>query len=202
MASWNEFAASAGLDGEKNAGAVGAAGAAGGVGAAGGAGAAGGGRMRVAAWSDGSSRGNPGPGGYGTVLRYTGPDGRTYERELSAGYRRTTNNRMELMGAIAALEALRRPCVVDMTTDSQYVVNAFEKNWIGGWLRRGWKTASKQPVKNVDLWKRLLTAMDGHEVSWHWVKGHAGHPENERCDELATAAADGSGLMEDIGFEG
>lgn len=196
MASWNEFAASAGLDGEKNAGTAGLAG------GAGLSGLAGDGRMRVAAWSDGSSRGNPGPGGYGTVLRYTGPDGRTYERELSAGYRRTTNNRMELMGAIAALEALRRPCVVDMTTDSQYVVNAFEKNWIGGWLRRGWKTASKQPVKNVDLWKRLLTAMDGHEVNWHWVKGHAGHPENERCDELATAAADGSGLMEDAGFEG
>ena len=109
---------------------------------------------------------------------------------------------MELMGAIAALEALRRPCAVTMTTDSQYVCNAFNKNWIGGWLRRGWKTASKQPVKNVDLWKRLLTACDSHEVTWVWVKGHAGHPENERCDELATSAADGTGLQEDAGFEG
>ncbi len=96
------------------------------------------------AFSDGSSRGNPGPGGYGALLRYVGPDGRT-ERELSRGYRRTTNNRMELMGAIAALEALRRPCEVTMTTDSQYVVNAFEKGWISGWLRRGWKTAGSSP---------------------------------------------------------
>lgn len=188
MASWNDFAASAG---EKvvDAPAGGAAGVASGL-------------MRVEAWSDGSSRGNPGPGGYGCVLRYTGPDGRTYERELSAGYRRTTNNRMELMGAIVALEALRRPCAVTMTTDSQYVVNAFEKNWIGGWLRRGWKTASKQPVKNVDLWRRLIAAAEPHEVTWKWVRGHAGHPENERCDELATAAADGSALLEDVGFEG
>ena len=158
-------------------------------------------KFSVMAWSDGSSRGNPGPGGYGAVLRYVGPDGVAHERELSGGYRRTTNNRMELMGAIAALEALRRPCAVTITTDSQYVCNAFNKNWIGGWLRRGWKTASKQPVKNVDLWKRLLTACDPHEVTWAWVKGHAGHPENERCDELATAAADGTGLLEDAGFE-
>ncbi len=187
MASWSEFAASAG-ERVVDAPAGSATGAEGGL-------------MRVEAWSDGSSRGNPGPGGYGAVLRYTGPDGRAYERELSAGYRRTTNNRMELMGAIAALEALRRPCAVTITTDSQYVCNAFNKNWIGGWLRRGWKTASKQPVKNVDLWKRLLTACDPHEVTWAWVKGHAGHPENERCDELATAAADGTGLLEDVGFE-
>lgn len=182
MASWAEFAGAAGAGDEGR-----------------GAGAA---PMRVEAWSDGSSRGNPGPGGYGALLRYTGPDGERHERELSAGYRRTTNNRMELMGAIAALEALRRPCAVTMTTDSQYVVNAFEKNWIGGWLRRGWRTASKQPVKNVDLWKRLLCAMDGHDVSWRWVKGHAGHPENERCDALATAAADGDALLEDAGFDG
>ena len=158
--------------------------------------------MRVEAWSDGSSRGNPGPGGYGTVLRYTGPDGAVHERELSTGYRRTTNNRMELMGAIAALEALRRPCAVTMTTDSQYVCNAFNQHWIDGWQRRGWKTASKQPVKNVDLWQRLIAACEPHEVTWVWVKGHAGHPENERCDELATAAADGTVLAEDTGFEG
>ena len=158
--------------------------------------------MHVQAWSDGSSRGNPGPGGYGTVLRYTGPDGVAHERELSAGYRRTTNNRMELLGAIAALEALRRPCAVTMTTDSQYVCNAFNQSWIGGWVRRGWKTASKQPVKNVDLWQRLIAACEPHEVTWVWVKGHAGHPENERCDELATAAADGTDLAEDPGFDG
>ena len=184
MASWEEFSRSAGekiVTGENSArpGAL----------------------MHVQAWSDGSSRGNPGPGGYGTVLRYTGPDGVAHERELSAGYRRTTNNRMELMGAIAALEALKRPCAVTMTTDSQYVCNAFNQNWIGGWVRRGWKTASKQPVKNVDLWQRLIAACEPHEVTWVWVKGHAGHPENERCDELATAAADGTDLAEDPGFE-
>ena len=109
---------------------------------------------------------------------------------------------MELMGAIAALEALRRPCAVTMTTDSQYVCNAFNQHWIAGWQKRGWKTASKQPVKNVDLWRRLIAAAAPHDVTWVWVKGHAGHPENERCDALATAAADGTGLLEDAGFEG
>ncbi len=158
--------------------------------------------LHVEAFSDGSSRGNPGPGGYGALLRYVGPDGRTHERELSRGYRRTTNNRMELMGAVAALEALRRPCAVTMTTDSQYVVNAFEKGWISGWLRRGWKTAGRQPVKNVDLWKRLIAACEPHEVTWVWVRGHAGHPENERCDELACSAADGADLADDAGFDG
>lgn len=178
MASWAEFAAAGGA-GDKNAS---------------------GALMHVTAWSDGSSRGNPGPGGYGAVLRYVGPDGVSHERELSGGYRRTTNNRMELMGAIAALEALRRPCSVEMVTDSQYVVKAFTDGWIAGWQRRGWKTASKQPVKNVDLWQRLLAAAAPHEVTWTWVKGHAGHPENERCDELATSAADGAQLAEDTGF--
>lgn len=186
MASWSEFAASAG---ERVVDAP-----------AGSATGAGGGLMRVEAWSDGSSRGNPGPGGYGAVLRYTGPDGRAYERELSAGYRRTTNNRMELMGAIAALEALTRPCSVELHSDSQYVVKAFNDHWIDGWIRRGWKTSQKQPVKNVDLWNRLLAAMAPHDVSFVWVKGHAGHDLNERCDELATTAADGNALVDDEGF--
>lgn len=193
MASWNDFAQDAG---EKL---VDAAAPRGGT-AAGGA-AAGGARMQVTCWSDGSSRGNPGPGGYGTVLRYVDPAGGVHEREFSHGYRRTTNNRMELMGAIVGLEALRRPCTVTMVTDSQYVVNAFKQHWISGWINRGWKTASKQPVKNVDLWKRLLAAAEPHDVSWQWVKGHAGHPENERCDVLATAAADDrEGRTEDAGF--
>ncbi len=164
--------------------------------------ARGGARMHVEAWSDGSSRGNPGPGGYGSILRYTDPKGVVHEREFSCGYDRTTNNRMELMGAIVALEALRRPCVVDFTTDSQYVCNAFKQHWIAGWQKRGWKTANKQPVKNVDLWKRLIAACEPHEVRWHWVKGHAGHAENERCDQLATEAADGSGRIRDVGFTG
>ncbi|WP_160213812.1 ribonuclease HI [Adlercreutzia aquisgranensis] len=152
-------------------------------------------------FSDGSSRGNPGPGGYGTVLRFTDSAGQLHEKELSCGFLQTTNNRMELLGAIVGLEALRRPCKVTVYSDSQYLVNAFAQHWVEGWVRRGWKTASKQPVKNVDLWKRLLEAIKPHEVSFVWVKGHAGHPENERCDQLATAAADGSGLQRDEGFE-
>ncbi|MCI6273047.1 MAG: ribonuclease HI [Coriobacteriaceae bacterium] len=158
------------------------------------------GRMRVVAYSDGSSRGNPGPGGFGAVLLYTDPAGQTHRRELSRGYRRTTNNRMELMGAIAALEALTAPCSVELHSDSQYVVKAFNDHWIDGWMRRGWKTAQKQPVKNVDLWNRLLAAMAPHDVSFVWVKGHAGHDLNERCDELATTAADGRSLADDEGF--
>ena len=199
MASWDEFVRTAG---DKVVDVARPAGAGAGAGADAGAGAGAGAPMRVVAWSDGAARGNPGRGGYGTVLRYVGPDGVTHEREFSCGYRRTTNNRMELLGAIVALEALRRPCVVEVHTDSQYVCNAFNKHWIAGWVKRGWKTASKQPVKNVDLWQRLIAACEPHQVSWHWVKGHAGHAENERCDHLATAAADGDGLLEDTGFVG
>lgn len=157
-------------------------------------------KFSVMAWSDGSSRGNPGPGGFGTVLRYTGPDGRAHEREISAGYRRTTNNRMELMAAIAALEALNRPCTVELHSDSQYMVNAFNQHWIDGWIKRGWKTAAKKPVKNIDLWKRLLRAAKPHDISFIWVKGHAGNELNERCDELATTAADSGRLVPDTGF--
>lgn len=154
----------------------------------------------VEVYSDGSSRGNPGPGGYGTVLRYTDRNGVAHERELSQGFAKTTNNRMELMGAIAGFEALKGPCAVDFYSDSQYVVKAFTDNWISGWLRRGWKNAQKQPVKNVDLWKRLIAAVEPHDVTFHWVRGHAGHTENERCDALATAAADGDALIDDEGF--
>ena len=136
------------------------------------------------------------------MLSYTGPDGVEHRRELSAGYRRTTNNRMELLGAIVALEALKRPCEVELHSDSQYVVNAFNKRWVQGWQRKGWKTANKQPVKNPDLWKRLLAAMEPHEVTWLWVKGHAGNELNERADELATKAADGltGELLVDEGY--
>ena len=160
--------------------------------------------MKVVVYTDGSSRGNPGPGGYGAVLRYTDPAGKLHEKELSAGYKRTTNNRMELMGAIAALEALKRPCEVEVHSDSQYVVNAFNKHWVSGWQRRGWKNAKKEPVKNPDLWKRLLAAMEPHRVSWVWVRGHNGAELNERCDQLAVAAATGpaSTLLSDDGFEG
>ncbi len=158
----------------------------------------------VEVWTDGSSRGNPGPGGYGAVLRFVDSAGREHRRTLSQGFARTTNNRMELLAAIAALEALTRPCVVELHSDSQYLINAMTKGWVWGWVKRGWTTSSKQPVKNPDLWRRLLAAARPHEVSWVWVRGHAGTQLNELCDELATSAADGQAgpLVRDEGFEG
>ena len=166
--------------------------------------AAAGSLAHVTVYTDGSSRGNPGPGGYGAVLLYTDPAGGEHRKEFSQGYRTTTNNRMELLAVIVALEALLRPCEVEVHSDSQYVVNAFNQHWVQGWLKKGWKNSQKQPVKNVDLWKRLLAAMEPHRVSWVWVKGHAGHELNERCDQLATDAADGmtGPLLEDAGFTG
>lgn len=158
------------------------------------------GMMKVKLFTDGSARGNPnGPGGYGAVLQYTDTKGILHEKEISAGYRKTTNNRMELMGAIAGLEALNRPCRVDLYSDSKYVVDAFNQHWIENWQKRNWIKSDKEPVKNPDLWKRLLKAMEPHEVTFHWVKGHNGHPENERCDHLAVAAAEGGNLLEDSG---
>ena len=146
--------------------------------------------MKVILYSDGASRGNPGPGGYGTILQYTDKAGVLHEKEISEGFRDTTNNRMELMGVIAGLEALVKPCSVDVFSDSQYVIKAFNDHWIDGWRKRGWKKSDGKPVLNEELWKRLLQAAEPHEITWHWVKGHDGHPENERCDALATAAAD------------
>ena len=149
--------------------------------------------MKVSIYSDGSARGNPeGPGGFGTILRYVDPKGEVHEKEISAGYDKTTNNRMELMGAIRGLESLNRPCEVDVYSDSKYVISAFNDGWIDSWIRNGWKTAAKKPVKNVELWQRLIKAAQPHSIRWNWVKGHNGHPENERCDELATTAADGA----------
>ena len=136
----------------------------------------------VEIFTDGACSGNPGPGGWGALLRYKGK-----ERELSGAEAETTNNRMEMMAAIAALEALTRPARVRLTTDSIYLRDGITK-WIAAWKRRNWKTASKKPVKNVDLWQRLETAMAPHDVSWHWVKGHSGHAENERADDLARDA--------------
>ena len=137
---------------------------------------------RVEIYTDGACSGNPGPGGWGAILRFKG-----VEKEMSGGAPETTNNRMEMMAAISALEALKRPCIIDIYTDSSYVRDGITK-WIFGWQKRGWKTADKKPVKNVELWQRLLEALKPHQVEWHWVKGHAGHPENERCDELARQA--------------
>ncbi|MCA9592184.1 MAG: ribonuclease HI [Myxococcales bacterium] len=130
-------------------------------------------------YTDGACSGNPGPGGWGAVLRYRGA-----ERELCGGEAQTTNNRMELMAAIRALETLKRPMRVQLYTDSVYLRDGIT-SWLPNWKRRGWKTAAKKPVKNVDLWQRLETAIQPHDVDWHWVKGHAGHPENERADALA-----------------
>lgn len=141
-------------------------------------------KQHVEIFTDGACRGNPGPGGWGAVMRYNG-----VEKTLNGAERITTNNRMELMAAIMALEALRRPCHVELTTDSQYVRKGITE-WIANWKRRGWRTADKSPVKNVDLWQRLEAAAAMHQVNWHWVKGHAGHPENELADQLANAAID------------
>ena len=134
---------------------------------------------KVIVHTDGACSGNPGPGGWGVILDYNGT-----RKELSGGEGQTTNNRMELMGAISALEALKRPCEVEMHVDSQYVKDGITK-WIHGWKKNGWKTADKKPVKNAELWQRLDDALKLHKVSWHWVKGHAGHDDNERADELA-----------------
>jgi ribonuclease HI len=148
--------------------------------------------MQVEIYTDGAARGNPdGPGGYGVVLQYTDPKGTLHEREFYQGYQKTTNNRMELMAVIVGLEALIKPCEVHIYSDSSYVVNAFNQHWIDNWQKKGWKRGKNEPVKNVDLWKRLLKAMQPHKVYFHWVKGHNGHPMNERCDRLATSAADG-----------
>ena len=136
----------------------------------------------VIIYTDGGCKGNPGPGGWGAILSFG--DAR---KELSGGEAMTTNNRMELTAAIAALESLKRPCTVELHTDSQYLRNGITL-WIQGWKAKGWKTASKEPVKNVDLWMRLDAAVQAHEISWHWVKGHAGNELNERADQLATAA--------------
>ncbi len=139
-------------------------------------------RPAVEIFTDGACSGNPGPGGWGVVLRYG-----EIERELSGGEKATTNNRMELMAAIAGLEALKRPCRVKLYTDSIYLRDGITK-WLPNWKARGWKTAAKEPVKNIDLWQRLEAAASRHDVDWHWVRGHAGHPENERADALARAA--------------
>ena len=156
--------------------------------------------MYVKVYTDGAARGNPdGPGGYGAQLQYTDAKGIMHERELSAGYKRTTNNRMELMGVIAALEALKKPCKIDLYSDSKYVTDAFNQHWIENWLKKNWKNSTNKPVKNIDLWKRLLEAAKIHEVNYNWVKGHNGHPGNERCDVLATSAADGEELLDDEG---
>ncbi len=141
---------------------------------------------RIVAYTDGACSGNPGPGGWGVLMQAERDGAVIRERSLSGGEAETTNNRMELMAAIMALEALSRPSAITIVTDSAYVKNGVTQ-WIHGWKRNGWRTASKKPVKNAELWQRLDAARAPHDVTWEWVKGHAGHPENERADELARA---------------
>ncbi|MBY6188673.1 ribonuclease HI [Marinobacter hydrocarbonoclasticus] len=153
-------------------------------------------KKRVTLYTDGSCLGNPGPGGYGIVLIY-----KRHRKEEAQGYQHTTNNRMEMLAAVRGLNVLTESCQVELYTDSQYLRQGITQ-WIHGWKRNGWKTAAKEPVKNVDLWQALDKEVARHEVNWHWVKGHSGHPENERCDELARTAAGGKDKLPDSGFAG
>ncbi len=139
----------------------------------------------VEMFSDGACSGNPGPGGYGVILRFAGR-----EKELSGGEAMTTNNRMELLSVIEGLSALKEPCRVVLTTDSRYVVDSVTKGWVYGWKKKGWIKSDKKPALNVDLWEKLLPLLEKHDVTFNWVKGHAGHPENERCDRLAVEQRD------------
>jgi ribonuclease HI len=152
---------------------------------------------KVEIFTDGACSGNPGPGGYGVVMRYE-----EHEKELSGGYAETTNNRMELLGVIVALETLREPCDVTVTTDSQYVVNGMEKGWAKKWKAMGWMRNKKEKALNPDLWERLLQAVKWHKVRFVWIRGHDGHAENERCDKLAVAAAAKRGLPKDVKMSG
>ena len=152
-------------------------------------------KKEITMYTDGACSGNPGPGGWGTVLMYG-----DVKKELSGFMPETTNNRMEVFAAIQGFSALKQPCSVTLYSDSAYLVNAFNQHWIDGWMKKGWKRGKNEPVKNVDLWKRLLKAKEPHHVTFIWVKGHDGHPQNERCDTLATTAADGHDLIVDEGI--
>jgi len=150
---------------------------------------------KIEIYTDGACRGNPGPGGYGAILIYG-----EHRRELSGGFAETTNNRMEILGAVVGLEALKEPCEVILRSDSSYLVNAVRKDWIGRWKRNGWRKVDRNPVLNADLWKRLLALLETHPAEFVWVKGHASNAENNRCDELARAAAAKSKLPPDPGY--
>ena len=152
---------------------------------------------QVVVYTDGACRGNPGPGGWGAVLLLRDSDAR---REISGGFSLTTNNRMEVTAVLEALSALKKPCDVDVYTDSRYVRDAVEKGWLASWLAKNWVKPDKQPVKNVDLWQKLLPLLERHTVRFHWLKGHSGHAENERCDELACLAANTASLPPDKGY--
>lgn len=155
---------------------------------------------KVHIYCDGSALGNPGPGGFGTILRFAMPDGEVVEREISEGYINTTNNRMEIMGVIRGLEVLTEPCEVLLISDSKYVLDTISQRWIEGWKAKGWKKADGKKVKNVDLWQKVSSLISKHTINTEWVKGHDGHELNERCDKLAKCAASGSNLLKDEGY--
>ncbi|MCD8378133.1 MAG: ribonuclease HI [Candidatus Gastranaerophilales bacterium] len=155
----------------------------------------------VEIYTDGACSGNPGKGGYGVVLRYKTSEGKYITKELSGGFSNTTNNRMEILAAIIAFEVLKKPCSITICSDSKYLIDAVKKKWLSSWIARGWKTAGKKPVKNIDLWKRLVAAMEPHDIDWVWVKGHNGHEFNERCDKLAVNAYNSGNLDIDTGFK-
>ena len=154
----------------------------------------------VEIYTDGACSGNPGKGGYGVVIRYKKNNGEYVSKEISEGFITTTNNRMEVLSAIVALNALKKPCKVKLYSDSKYLVDAIEKKWLDNWQAKNWKTSNKKPVKNIDLWEKLLLAMKPHEIDWIWVKGHAGHEFNERCDQLGVAAYNSDNLKVDDGY--
>ncbi len=155
-------------------------------------------KRKVKIYTDGACSGNPGTGGFGTILVYVDDNNIKHEKEISDGYKLTTNNQMELLAVITGFEALKKPCDVTIYSDSKYIVDAFNNKWIDGWLNNGWKTSDKKPVKNMELWQRLLTAMRPHKVEFIWVKGHAGHEYNERCDRLAVSASKNPELKESV----
>ena len=150
-------------------------------------------KVKVTLYTDGACSGNPGNGGYGAILVYVDSDGQKYEKELSQGYQNVTNNQMELLAVIVGFEALKKPAEVTVVSDSKYVCDAFNQKWIYGWIKKNWKN-----VKNIELWQRLLKAMELHDAKFEWVKGHAGHPYNERCDKLAVNAYKQDELIEKI----
>ena len=156
--------------------------------------------MLIKIYTDGACSGNPGRGGYGTILIAEDDNGTVHKKEITEGFKVTTNNRMELLAAIVGLEALKKPCNVELTSDSKYLVDAFNQKWVDGWIKKGWKGANKQSVKNKDLWQILLKAKEPHQVKFIWVKGHNGHEFNERCDEMAVASANSENLLDDKGF--
>lgn len=155
-------------------------------------------KIKVTLYTDGACSGNPGTGGYGAILVHVDSNGIKHEKEFSQGYQMTTNNQMELLAVIVGLEALKKPCEVKIVSDSKYVVDSIEKGWLDNWIARGWRKSDNKPVPNMELWKRLIQAKKNHDIKLEWIKGHAGHEYNERCDALAVKASKGNNLKTEV----